>query len=95
MSHWLFKSEIMNVRLFIDMNQYALEIRHNNQRLIRYTKIHDNILGGELTILEESEDIIVYKISPLYEKFATENGYMLNYNIKLTNWLNYFIEVFT
>ena len=73
------------------MNQYALEIRHNNQRLIRYTKIHDNILGGELIILEETKDKLVYKISPLYEKLDTENGYMLNFNIKLTNWLNFFV----
>lgn len=53
----------MNVRIFIDMKQYALEIRHNNQRLIRYTKIPDNIVGGEFIILEESEENLVYKIS--------------------------------
>jgi len=81
----------MNVRLFIDMNQYALEIRHNNQRLIRYTKIPDSVVGAELIILEESEDKLVYKISPLYERLDTENGYMLNFNIKLTNWLNFFV----
>jgi len=81
----------MNVRIFIDRNQYAIEIRHNNQRLIRYTDIPDSYMGGEFIIQEECEDKLIYKISPLYEKLNTENGYILNYNIKLTNWLNFFI----
>jgi len=82
----------MNIRIFIDMNQYAIEIRHNNQRLIRYTKIPDNMMGGEFIIVQESEDRLIYKISPLFEKLDTENGYILNYNIKLTNWLSYFVH---
>ena len=81
----------MIVRIFIDRSQYAVEIRHNNKRLIRYTQIPDSIKGGEFSIIEQSEDKLVYKISPLYEQLNTENGYLLNYNIKLTNWLNFFI----
>lgn len=81
----------MNVRLFIDRDQYAVEIRHNNERVIRYTKIPESYKGGEYIIIEQTDEKLVYKISPLYEKLNTENGYILNYNIKLTNWLNFYI----
>jgi hypothetical protein len=81
----------VDIRLFIDRGQYALEIRHNNERIIRYTKIPDSYKGGEYAVIEQSEDKLVYKISPLYERLNTENGYILNYNIKMTNWLNFFI----
>ncbi len=81
----------MNVVLFIDRDQYALEIRHNNERIIRYTKIPDSYKGCEYSVIEQTDKKLVYKISPLFEVLNTENGYILNYNIKLTNWLNFFI----
>jgi hypothetical protein len=81
----------MNVRVFIDRDKYAVEVRHNNKKVIRYTDISENFNGGEYSVVEESADKLIYKISPLYETMKTENGYMRNYNIKLTNWLNFFI----
>lgn len=81
----------MNVRIFIDRSQYAIEVRHDKTRLIRYTKIPEHFQGGEFNVIEETEDKLIYKISPIFEKLKTERGYILNYNIKLTNWLNYFV----
>ena len=81
----------MNVRVFIDRDKYAVEIRHNNKKTIRYTDVPDSYKGGEYTVIEESEGKLIYKISPLYEVMRTENGYIHNFNIKLTNWLNFFI----
>ena len=81
----------MDVRIYIDRNQYTVEIKHNNNKIIRYTKIPDSFKGGEYIIMEQTSDKLVYKISPLYEILTTENGYIHNFNIKLTNWLNYFI----
>jgi len=81
----------VNIRLFIDRNQYTVEVRHDNKRIIRYTQIPESYKGGEYSVIERSEDKLVYKISPLYETLNTENGYILNYNIKLTNWLNFYI----
>ena len=75
----------------MDRNQYAVEIRHLNNKVIRYTNIQENFKGGEYSLIEESENKLIYKISPLYEVLTTENGYILNYNIKLTNWLNFFV----
>lgn len=51
----------------------------------------ENYKGGEYIVLEESDEKLVYKVSPLYEILITENGYIHNYNIKLTNWLNFYI----
>jgi hypothetical protein len=81
----------VNIKLFIDRSQYALEVRYNNERIIRYTKIPESYKGGEYSVIEQTDEKLVYKISPLYEVLNTENGYILNYNIKLTNWLNFFI----
>ena len=81
----------MKVRLFIDRSQYAVEVRYKNERVIRYTTVPESYKGGEYIIVEQSEEKLTYKIAPLYETLNTENGYILNYNIKLTNWLNFFI----
>ncbi len=81
----------MDLRIFIEQNHYTVEIRNKDKRHIRYSNIPSTYKGGQLVIMEQSDTELVYKVSPLYEKLNTENGYMINYNIKLTNWLNLFV----
>ncbi len=81
----------MELRIFIEQKHFAVEIKNKDKRQIRYSNIPSTYKGGEIKVLEQSDDVLVYQISPLYEKLNTENGYMINYNIKLTNWLNLFV----
>ncbi|RSC96042.1 hypothetical protein [Tenacibaculum singaporense] len=80
----------MNIVTEIKDHEIWICIIYDKKRHVRNTKIQ-GYEGGSITKLEKEGDYIVYSLDTLRKKEETENGFKVEFNIRLTNYLDFFI----
>jgi hypothetical protein len=82
----------MKLNLVKEKNQIVITTIYNNKRTKYYTNISAELKGGELIITSVSENLIKFTITPFYSIEETEVGFNYKFDIKLTNWLSFFVK---
>ena len=79
----------MNIKLDYVKEEIVITINHNQKRYKRRT----GIKGYKITPLKyrKEDGYFVYELGTLYKKENTENGFITEFNIRASNWLDLFL----